>query len=75
MPNNSDDDLLRILNFEQSNVAGTAERNDEFTQEWTSPRLSATEWAVHKKLASLFNRLNCAGWNIQISGWAVQLTF
>ena len=33
MPHGTDDDLIGISNFEQCNVTGTAESNDEFANE------------------------------------------
>lgn len=37
-------------------------------------RLSATERPVGQWLAGLLDHCNGTGWNVQIAGWAVQLT-
>ncbi len=46
MPYGTDDDLIGVSNIEQCNVAGTAERNDEFAHECAFTSLSATKRAV-----------------------------
>ena len=46
MPDSTDDDLFRVMDFEQRNATGTAERNDEFTHKCAFSNLSATERTV-----------------------------